>query len=1355
MKITAIGLSDDLHASVRAAYPEHEWTFIASDARLRLMGRKFIRSLGRGADLYVLSCDDVALDALAATLHKANVHVLYSQMLKPEGVKGAGLCRFALLPYGALMPQEGSSGAAWLARHMRYLDGETHARVPHDQVRQRLAACAPSGVAQEGEGVIDAPQRPRSIAGGDLCLMAGTSVGIAGSPASLFETADIIQAPATDTANGLIDSPEVLAGQDLIVWQGLQHPDWVHGVTGRVRVLSRYPAGMPMHLNQDGGFFPVLSCDKLREEKAAGGVSTLHYDLATDLDALSNAGRDHLRGLGRIMLPDLAGLQSTWRMQRHNLFVMTRKLGLKEGFRLVVLGRAAPHEGLRVHTNPEGMDDLDLVMRVLTAHPKAEIIYQPHPSMNMDKTLCEKMAALSDRVRIIGPEYNASELALVCDAFHTVDSPLGLPALLTEKPVIVYGMPSYAGLGLTRDLDAQGGTRPLLVASAVDLPLFVGWYFPQNVLFVDPITGLRAAAINYAATWYPVRGAMRDEQATRMGACAQASPSPEFRMAILHMLQMHGQDVPVRALLKHIDLDAEIAVRPHVALAYAEAYASLGDWQFSLEIAAKILGHHRIKRTGRAKSAEKAEVANKVAETIAFIRSRLRKTDDCAVFETRLLTLLHKTSAADMEKIARKLMRKRYYSAALAVLNAQPPSIGVLKAVCRCHIGRCDAQAGRQTITDLAALGMPQEQSADLVLALHEATGEWTKVVEALTRRLQQDPADPELMLRYAQACVHAGQYDEAHDIFSRLVDTPQQTEAVRGLAALEIARMNIPAARALLEPVLATRTADQALYRLMGDCLNFENNFEEACVYYFRAMQLNGLDTPSYRSLRELEAELDKSGCAPEVLWSTRLKARFEQAGDPTVETLLGAGRAGLLDNDTETMRINAARAITLFPNDLRAYAWWSHAMTWTAGRRTPQEVSQIIARYRATIAGGGEDGWWSTYDFTRSMAFLGQSAELRTLLKEQHRILYVAQKARMGWPRFLAGAALPDLDVAFEALRDYPRTALLRKHARNFRVADSIDEVKAGEKVMVLSEGGVGDEIRYAIAYPELARRFPDAAFSVDKRLARLFRRSFPQVAEFIPLPRFHRTRVNCDLLPMISDLPDQSLAQYADNTVWAAAQKADVVIPAPSVMCDLRPDAPAFANAPRPVLVPDPALLTTWRKRLQPYADTLLVGVIGTSRILEYHRMANYFTPDQMGEMYRLPGVTFVSLEYKDDPEMAAYIRTTFGAQYLSFDDLDKMDDFDGVVALACALDCVVGANTATIELTAFAGVDTIFAAPNAAHIWRDPKGTGEDLFFDKMQLVMGRDPSEKHLVTARIAALLAQRRDAKCSAKTTGA
>jgi capsular polysaccharide export protein len=91
--------------------------------------------------------------------------------------------------------------------------------------------------------------------------------------------------------------------------------------------------------------------------------------------------------------------------------------------------------------------------------------------------------------QIVGELPIASLLAMV-DEVHVNTSLAGFEALLREKPVTTYGVPFYAGWGLTRDLgpipERRTSQRSVdeLVAAALLL-------YPR---YLDPVTGLPCPA---------------------------------------------------------------------------------------------------------------------------------------------------------------------------------------------------------------------------------------------------------------------------------------------------------------------------------------------------------------------------------------------------------------------------------------------------------------------------------------------------------------------------------------------------------------------------------------------------------------------------------------------------------------------------------------------------------------------------------------------------------------------------------------------------------------------------------------------------------------------------------------------
>ena len=131
--------------------------------------------------------------------------------------------------------------------------------------------------------------------------------------------------------------------------------------------------------------------------------------------------------------------------------------------------------------------NLDLLIRVREHAPDAYILYKPHP----DVVAGHRKGAIPDRTCLqyadeIAPEAPVSSLIAMVDEVHVNTSLAGFEALMREKQVAAYGVPFYAGWGLTRDLGPVPARRTArrtldeLVAATLLL-------YPR---YLDPETGL-------------------------------------------------------------------------------------------------------------------------------------------------------------------------------------------------------------------------------------------------------------------------------------------------------------------------------------------------------------------------------------------------------------------------------------------------------------------------------------------------------------------------------------------------------------------------------------------------------------------------------------------------------------------------------------------------------------------------------------------------------------------------------------------------------------------------------------------------------------------------------------------------
>ncbi len=102
--------------------------------------------------------------------------------------------------------------------------------------------------------------------------------------------------------------------------------------------------------------------------------------------------------------------------------------------------------------SPQVTTNIDLLHAVRATEPDAYLIFKAHPDLvagaRHGSVLPGGFAAASD---LAVTEGNVLDWLAVCDEVHTMTSTVGFEALIREVPVVTYGLPFYAGWGLTTD----------------------------------------------------------------------------------------------------------------------------------------------------------------------------------------------------------------------------------------------------------------------------------------------------------------------------------------------------------------------------------------------------------------------------------------------------------------------------------------------------------------------------------------------------------------------------------------------------------------------------------------------------------------------------------------------------------------------------------------------------------------------------------------------------------------------------------------------------------------------------------------------------------------------------------------
>lgn len=96
-----------------------------------------------------------------------------------------------------------------------------------------------------------------------------------------------------------------------------------------------------------------------------------------------------------------------------------------------------------------------LIERVCKDNPHAYLIYKPHPDVEAGLRAGQVTEACLRQVQAVAYDTAMPDCLEHVDEIHTISSLTGFEALLRGLSVVCYGLPFYAGWGLTTDIDAK------------------------------------------------------------------------------------------------------------------------------------------------------------------------------------------------------------------------------------------------------------------------------------------------------------------------------------------------------------------------------------------------------------------------------------------------------------------------------------------------------------------------------------------------------------------------------------------------------------------------------------------------------------------------------------------------------------------------------------------------------------------------------------------------------------------------------------------------------------------------------------------------------------------------------------
>ncbi|KAA0588522.1 tetratricopeptide repeat protein (plasmid) [Azospirillum oryzae] len=456
----------------------------------------------------------------------------------------------------------------------------------------------------------------------------------------------------------------------------------------------------------------------------------------------------------------------------------------------------------------------------------------------------------------------------------------------------------------------------------------------------------------------------------------------------------------------------------------------------------------------------------------------------------------------------------------------------------------------------------------------------------------------------------HGRDADAVHLIGQAIARRPKMAEqhANLGLALHALGRLE--EAEAEYRRALALREAYAEAHNSLGSALQDRGRLAEAALHYRRALDLDAGYAEAWANLGTLLRAQDDYGEAETAL---RHALRLDP-GHATALTNLGVvlketGRTG----EAEAAHLEALR---LAPGD-------AETMVNLALLREAQgrgEEAEALYRNALVHAPGFALARWNL-----ALRLLGRG------------------RLAEGWDEYEARFAS-------------------RRVSAGRSIALPVWDGATGRRLLVWREQGLGDELMFGTALPDLAAKLGPAALvvEVDARLTGLVGRALPGVTV---------------------------RAETVDPT--DAATVAEAHLPMGSLPRLLRPTLADFPARPS-WLAPDPARAMEWAERLAALGPGLRVGICWGSQNMLGERKASYTALADWAPLLALPGLIPVTLQYDGREAEIAAVEANLDLRIHRWPGTDLKNDLEGVAALIANLDLVVTVASSVGEMAGALGV-----------------------------------------------------------------
>ena len=237
--------------------------------------------------------------------------------------------------------------------------------------------------------------------------------------------------------------------------------------------------------------------------------------------------------------------------------------------------------------------------------------------------------------------------------------------------------------------------------------------------------------------------------------------------------------------------------------------------------------------------------------------------------------------------------------------------------------------------------------------------------------------------------------------------------------------------------------------------------------------------------------------------------------------------------------------------------------------------------------------------------------------------------------------------------------------------------------DKILIVKEQGIGDEILYSTMYPDLINMFPNCHIETESRLISLFNRSYKSEKNIIPFLSVTGT--------------EKEFHSY------------DKIICAGSLGKFFRNKKSSFPKINK--LTPNEEDLNFIKNKLKKFDNFKKIGISWKSK-RRFYGEGKSIELKNLSEILKINKSIFINLQYGDNQDEINIFNKKNKNNLLTLPEINIMDDFEKVAALLCSLDLFVTVSNSTAHLAGALNVPTILIKPKSFaifHYWNQPEST----------------------------------------------